>query len=46
MERANRLGTDGGSHGNFGSLTVRVVSKRWFGQTLAWVGDVCVVPRN
>ena len=43
--RTNRLCTDGGDGGNFGSVIVRVVnSRRWFGQTVIWVGDVRVVP--
>ena len=41
--RTNRL-TDGGAGGCFGSVIVRVVSRRWIGQTVVWVGDVRVVP--
>ena len=33
---------DGGA--GFGSVIVSVVSRRWFGQTVIWVGDVRVVP--
>ena len=40
---ANRLGTDGGAGGDFGSMIVRAVSRRWFEQTVIWVGDVRVV---
>ena len=40
MVRANRLGTDGGAVCNFGSVIVRVVSRRWFGQAIIWVGDI------
>ena len=36
----NRLGTDGGPD----SVIGRVVSRRWFRQTVIWVGDVHVVP--
>ena len=42
--RTNRLGTDGGAGGCSGSVIVRVVSRRWIGQTVVWVGDVRVVP--
>ena len=37
---SNRLRTDGGAD----SVIGRVVSSRWFGQTVIWVGDVHVVP--
>ena len=40
LGRSNRLGTDGGND----SVIGRLVSRRWFGQTVIWVGDVHVVP--
>ena len=40
LGRSNRLGTYGGAD----SVIGRVVSRRWFGQTVMWVGDVHVVP--
>ena len=43
LGRANRLGTDGGAGGDFRSVIVRAVSRRWFEQTVIWVGDVRVV---
>ena len=42
LERANRLGMDGGAGGDFGLVIVRVLSRRWFGQSVIWVGDVRV----
>ena len=46
LMRENRLGTDGGAVCDFGSVIVRVVSRRWFGQatSIIWVGDVRVAP--
>ena len=36
--------TDSGADGDFGSVIVRIVSRRWFGQIVIWLGDVRVVP--
>ena len=38
MGRANRLVTDGDAGGDFGSVIVRVVSRRLFGKPVMWGG--------